>query len=190
MVRAFGRSKVSVGSIFWIDENNVGDKTFQEFIVIIRRFLTKLFKGMLWSVYITIWKLFVNQSISNLNPRTNHSFLFSQEEGQAHLDVMSHRTFSRENLNQCNASPGWEALNSGNVSKSLVSTMPCIAFNQFIVMYYGVHNNNVRFFKWEIYRKGINFIYLKRYHTCTYLENVWYALSKNEKIYKIILNLF
>lgn len=47
--------------------------------------------------------------------------------------------FLARDLNQCNASPDWEALDSGNVSKSLVSTMPCIAFNQFIVMYYGMH---------------------------------------------------
>lgn len=47
--------------------------------------------------------------------------------------------FLARDLNQCNASPHWEALDSGNVSKSLVSTMPCIAFNQFIVMYYGMH---------------------------------------------------
>lgn len=47
--------------------------------------------------------------------------------------------FLARDLNQCNASPHWEALDSGNVSKSLVSTMPCITFNQFIVMYYGMH---------------------------------------------------
>lgn len=97
--------------------------------------------------------------------------------------------FLARDLNQCNASPDWEALDSGNVSKSLVSTMPCIAFNQFIVMYYGMHcfrkpiSITLDFQMRNRQKKGLIVFKKKRNHTCTYLENIWYALSKNEKIY-------